>query len=131
MSETATTVPTIVTARSARNAAAMFNYGNIISLLLPFPLMIFWLGASMFVYTMNRHHPCEKVGHYTQQAAYRFYGVTGFFVAVAIFIPVNINYYLVAWVVGTALLLPLTLRDLRRIRRDDWEDMEILPEPAE
>ena len=34
-----------------------------------------WLGLSMLVYAMNRHHPNPKVGHYTQQAAYRFYGV--------------------------------------------------------
>ncbi|MCK7581443.1 MAG: hypothetical protein MZV65_41295 [Chromatiales bacterium] len=50
---------------------------------MPFPLLIFWFGASMLVYALNRHHPNPKVGHYTQQAAYRFYGVTGFFVAIA------------------------------------------------
>ncbi|HSH28610.1 MAG TPA: hypothetical protein VK971_01785 [Thiohalobacter sp.] len=131
MSETATTATHRVTARSARFSAAVFNYGNIISLLAPFPLMIFWLGASMFVYAMNRHHPNEKVGHYTQQAAYRLYGVTGFFVAVAMFLPVNLNYYLIAWAIGATILLPLTLRDLIRIRRESWEDMEILAEPQE
>ena len=31
----------------------------------------------MLVYAMNRHHPNPKVGHYTQQAATRFYAVTG------------------------------------------------------
>lgn len=131
MTETATTATHLVTARSARFSAALFNYGSIISLLAPFPLMIFWLGASMFVYAMNRHHPNEKVGHYTQQAAYRFYGVTGFFVAVAMFLPVNLNYYLIAWAVGAAILLPLSLRDLTRIRRERWDDMEILVEPQE
>lgn len=131
MTETATTATHLVTARSARFSAALFNYGSIISLLAPFPLMIFLLGASMFVYCMNRHHPNEKVGHYTQQAAYRFYGVTGFFVAVAMFLPVNLNYYLIAWAVGAAILLPLSLRDLARIRRERWDDMEILVEPQE
>ena len=65
------------------------NYGNLVAILIPFPLLIFWFGASMLVYALNRHHPDPRVGHYTQQAAYRFYGVTGFFVAVATFIPVS------------------------------------------
>lgn len=118
----------IVTAQSARKAAAVFNYGNIISMILPFPLMIFWLGASMFVYTMNRHHPNPKVGHYTQQAAYRFYGLTGTFVAVGMFLPVEIIYYLIAWAIGAAILVPWSLLDLRKIKRDHWEDQVITEE---
>jgi len=115
----------VATARSARKAAALFNYGNIISLLLPFPLLIFWLGASMFVYAMNRHHPNPKVGHYTQQAAYRFYGITGFFVAVAMFLPVNFTYYAIAWAVTAVILIPWSIIDLRRISREHWEDTPI------
>ncbi len=116
---------TIVTAQSARRAATLFNYGNIISLLLPFPLMIFWLGASMFVYALNRHHPNEKVGHYTQQAAYRYYAITGFFVAVAMFLPVNFIYYGIAWAIAAVIIIPWSIVDLRRIKKDSWEDMVI------
>ena len=79
---------------------------------------------------MNRHHPDPKVGHYTQQAAYRFYGVTGFFVAVATFIPGGgWNYYLAAWALGAVILIPWSIFDLVRIRRDRWEDLQIPVKP--
>ena len=112
--------------RRARSAAAVFNYGNIISIIVPIPLGMLWLGLSMLVYAMNRHHPNPRVGHYTQQAAYRFYGVTGFFVAAATFIPGGgWNYYLIAWGLAAAVLVPWSIIDLIRIRRDSWEDMQI------
>ena len=87
---------------------------------------------SMLVYAMNRHHPNEKVGHYTQQAAYRFYAITGFFVAAAIFIPGgDWDYYLIAWALAALVLIPWSIFDLVRIRRDDWEDMELPVESHE
>ena len=112
--------------RKARSAAAVFNYGNILAIILPVPLGMLWLGMSMLVYAMNRHHPNEKVGHYTQQAAYRFYAVTGFFVAAATFIPGGgWDYYLVAWALAALILIPWSIVDLVRIRNDDWQDMEV------
>lgn len=115
--------------RKARSAAALFNYGNIIAILLPIPLGMLWLGMSMLVYAMNRHHPNPRVGYYTQQAAYRFYGVSGFFVAIATFIPGGgWDYYLVAWGLAAAVLVPWSILDLMRIRRERWDDMQI---PAE
>ncbi|VAW77272.1 FIG01182189: hypothetical protein [hydrothermal vent metagenome] len=109
----------------ARRAAAVFNYGNILAILVPIPLGMLWLGMSMLVYAMNRHHPNEKVGHYTQQAAYRFYAVTGFFVAAATFIPGGgLTYYLIAWAFAALILIPWSIIDLLRIRRDTWSDME-------
>ncbi len=112
--------------RKARAAAAVFNYGNIIAVIVPVPLGMLWLGASMLVYAMNRHHPDPKVGHYTQQAAYRFYGVSGFFVAVATFIPGGgWNYYLVSWALAAAILIPWSIFDLIRIRRDRWDDLQL------
>ena len=81
-----------------------------VAILVPFPLLIFWFGASMLVYAMNRHHPNPKVGHYTQQAAYRFYGVTGFFVVVATFIPGGgWIWYLTAWTLAALVLIPCPL----------------------
>lgn len=110
----------------ARSAAAVFNYGNIIAMIVPIPLGMLWLGLSMLVYAMNRHHPNEKVGHYTQQAAYRFYAIAGFFTAAATFIPGGgWTYYLIAWGFGAAVLIPWSILDLIRIRRDRWEDIQV------
>ncbi len=115
----------VLTARSCRFAASLFNYGNIITVLLP-PVGLLWLAASMVIYALNRHHPNERVGYYTQQAAYRIYGVTGVIVAAAIFIPKNgLNYYLAIWALAVLIIVPLSIRDLVRIRRDDWCDVEV------
>lgn len=116
----------VLSGAKSRNAAALFNYGNIIAVLVPVPLGMLWVGISMLVYAMNRHHPDAKVGHYTQQAAYRFYGVSGFFVAAATFIPGgHWEYYLAAWVLAAAILIPWSLYDLFRIRRDRWDDVPL------
>ena len=112
--------------RKARQAAAIFNIGNIIAILVPVPLGMLWFGLSMLVYALNRHHPNEKVGHYTQQAAYRFYAITGFFVAAATFIPGGgWAYYLIAWGLAAAILVPWSIYDLIRIRRERWDDMQV------
>lgn len=128
-SMTVTGTTHVLSGRRARTAATLFNYGNIISILLPVPIGILWVGMSMLVYAMNRHHPNEKVGHYTQQAAYRFYGITGFFVAAATFIPgKGLTYYLIAWGAAAAIIIPWSILDIIRISRDDWQDMEITVE---
>ena len=114
-----------LSAKSCRFAAALFNYGNIITVLLP-PVGMLWLAASMVIYALNRHHPNEKVGHYTQQAAYRFYGITGFFVAAATFIPGSgLTYYLVAWAAAGFILVPWSIYDLIKISKDTWVDTPI------
>lgn len=116
----------IVPGRRARAAASLFNIGNVIAILVPIPLGMLWLGLSMLVYAMNRHHPNEKVGHYTQQAAYRFYGIAGFFVAAAAFIPGGgWDYYLIAWALAALILVPWSILDLVRIRRDQWSDVTL------
>ena len=107
----------VVSARSARFAARVFNYGNIIAMLIPVPVGILWLGASMLVYALNRHNPNPRVGHYTQQAAYRLYGVMGFVVVGATFFGTNAVYWLCA-----AVLIPWAIVDLRRINREPWQD---------
>lgn len=119
----------IVRAASSRRAAALFSWGNIIALLLPMPLGVLWLGGSMVLYAMNRHHPNPRVGHYTQQAAYRFYGVVGFVVAAAVFIPGNgLQWWLGAWGLCAAVLIPWSLFDLWRIRCEVWQDVEMDPD---
>ncbi|NOY66998.1 MAG: hypothetical protein GXP13_06275 [Gammaproteobacteria bacterium] len=115
----------VLSAKSSRFAASLFNYGNIIAVLLP-PVGMLWLAMSMVVYALNRHHPNEKVGEYTQQAAYRIYGVTGLIVAAAIFIPKDsVNYYLAIWAVSVLIIVPWSIVDLWRIRKDDWQELEI------
>lgn len=126
MADISATPVRLATARRARSAAALFNIGNIIAILVPIPLGMLWFGVSMFVYAMNRHHPNEKVGYYTQQAAYRFYGITGFFVAAATFIPGSgLIYYLVAWAAAGFILVPWSIYDLVKISKDTWVDTPI------
>ena len=110
---------------SARTAASLMDYGNIVAIVF-IPLIIFWFGASMLVYAMNRHHPNPKVGHYTQWAAYRFYGVVGFFTAAALFIPGGgWPYYIAAWILAALVIIPWSILDLIRIRRDEWVDIPL------
>ncbi|HRZ23726.1 MAG TPA: hypothetical protein P5284_01575 [Candidatus Contendobacter sp.] len=121
-----TVIGKVARGSSAKRAASMMNYGNLIAILVPFPLLIFWFGASMLVYAMNRHHPNPKVGHYTQQAAYRFYGITGFFLVIAIFIPGGgWVWHLIAWIVAALILIPWSILDLRRIAREEWVDIPL------
>ena len=117
----------IVPARSARFAARIFNYGNIIAMIIPVPLGILWSGASMLIYALNRHHPNERVGHYTQQAAYRLYGVLGLVVVVATFFGTNPILWLITWAICAAILIPTSIIDLHRIRRETWTDT-VIPE---
>ena len=91
------TTATLITASSARRMASLFNYGNLIAILIPVPLGILWLGGSIAVYTMVRHHPNPRVGYYTQWAAYRFYGLAGFVVVVATFFSTSVMAWIITW----------------------------------
>jgi len=113
----------IITASSAKLAAKVFDYGNIIVTLIPV-LIPFWFGASIFIYAFMRHHPNPQVGERTQWAAYRFYGMIGTIVPVATFFPVDIRYYLVTWAVIAAVIIPWSIWALRKINQDDWQDTE-------
>lgn len=121
----------IVTGASARRAAKWFNYGTLIAMAVPLPLAIFWTGMSMLIYALNRHHPNPKVGHYTQWAAYRFYGVAGAAVAVAVFFPPSMMYYLTIWIIAALILVPWTLYDLYKINHDTWDDIVYTQETFE
>ncbi|RRQ24511.1 hypothetical protein D5687_01880 [Guyparkeria sp. SCN-R1] len=114
--------PTRISGKSARRAATWFNWGNIVAMIVPLPLAIFWTGLSMLVYALNKHHPNPKVGYYTQWAAYRFYGVAGTAMVVAVFAPPSLTFYLVLWVIAAVILIPWSLYDLYRIKQDTWED---------
>lgn len=129
---TATAAATQISGRSARLAASLFNIGCIAAILLPVPLGLLWLGGSMVVYAMNRHHPNPLVGHYTQRMAYVFYGVAGLFVAVAIFFSgTSWVPYVVAWAIGAAVVIPFALLELWRLRRESWEDLVLENQPEQ
>jgi hypothetical protein len=99
----------IIPAKNARMFARLFNFGNLLALLpglvvAPIILLgeherismifmfiamivppILWFGLSIMIYIISRHHPNELVGHYTQQAAYRFYGMIGVVIPIGTF----------------------------------------------
>lgn len=148
MTDHAATQPGLqqISARSARRTAALFNYGNIIAmvpgaLLAPYILVakptgvatvllfvlmivppILWFGASMVVYAMARHHPNADVGHYTQRAAYRFYGMFGVVIPVGTFYGTNWHLWIITGGVVALVLIPWSLWDLHRIRAHAWQD---------
>lgn len=115
----------VVTAKSSRRGPVLFNVFNIIATLVPFPLMVFWLGASIVLYAMNRHHPNPKVAYYIQWAAYRLYAIAGLAVPVATFFSVTLTPWLVYWAFAAIVMIPWSIFDLIRIRRDTWEDTVI------
>lgn len=113
-----------VTADSARKTAKTFYYGNILSVLIPFPVFILWFGAGILVYAMLRHHPNPRVGYYTQIAAYHYYGLAGGLVPVLTFAPGDffVKWWWALWIVCVVVLLPLSIRQILRINRETWHD---------
>ena len=120
---------TAISAQSAKRSACWFNYGNLLAVLIPMPIMVFWFGASIAVYAMLRHHPNPRVGHYTQWAAYRFYGLLGLVVVVATFYGTSITAWLITWAVLAIIMVPWTLYDLILIYKEEWHDTALAVEP--
>jgi hypothetical protein len=136
-----------VTGRSCRRAASTFDWGNLIAVSLAgIPLflvsgevgmativaailgivpLIFWFGASMMVYAMCRHHPENRVGHFTQWAAYRYYALMGSLIVVGTFFPPDLDYYRAYWVVAAVILIPWTIVALVRTHRERWHDVQV------
>lgn len=117
----------VITAESSRKTARIFYFGNILSVLIPFPIFILWFGASMFVYAMLRHHPNPRVGYYTQIAAYHYYGLAGLLVPVLTFAPGDffVKYWVHLWVVCAAVIIPLAVTQIMKINKEPWHDVQI------
>lgn len=116
----------IISASSARRSAAIFNYGNLLAIIFPMPIGVLWFAASIAVYIIFRHHANPRVGHYTQWAAYRFYGLVGLVVVVATFYGRSLLDWLITWAVVAAILIPWTLYDLYLIyKKENWQDTEV------
>ncbi|MBU1724932.1 MAG: hypothetical protein KJ892_13895 [Gammaproteobacteria bacterium] len=116
--------PIIIKADDARKTAKIFYYGNIVAALIPFPVFILWFGASMFVYAMFRHHPNPRVGYYTQIGAHHYYGLAGALVPVLTFAPGDFfaKWWWALWIACAAVLIPLAVRQIVRINREEWQD---------
>jgi hypothetical protein len=118
----------LLSANSQRFSARIFNLCSMVAVSVPVLVMI-WIAASIFVYASVAHHPNEKVVHYNRIAGYRFYGATG---ALVIFgqpiyglFSVWWQGLLAVWLVAAVVVLPLGVRDLFRVQRENWQDMEI------
>lgn len=138
-----------ISATSARRAAQLFSLGNLIamlpglivapiillgqptktSMIFLFILMvvppILWFGLSIIVYIIARHHPNPRVGHYTQWAAYRFYGMFGIVIPVGTFYGNQWQLWIATGGVVALILIPWSLLDLYRIYRENWQDITI------
>lgn len=143
----------IISATNARMFARLFNAGNFLSLLpglIVAPIILFteveqtgmifmfiamivppilWFGLSIMIYIIARHHPNALVGHYTQQAAYRYYGMIGIVIPVGTFFGTNWEPWIMMGGVVGIILVPWTIWELIKIQKENWQDIEIKIEP--
>ena len=116
-----------LSANSQRLSATIFNIVSMVASTLP-PLLMIWIAASIFVYASVAHHPNPRVVHYNRIAGYRFYGVAGSMVVFGQ--PIyglfgNWHGLVAVWAIIALVVIPLGLRDLVRVQREDWQDMDI------
>ena len=123
------TVEKLISASQCRSSAQIFIIGSIISVLIP-PLLMIWIAASIFAYASVAHHPDMRVREYQRWAGYRFYGLVGTLVVVLNFsgamnawVGGGKNLLLTVWAVSILVIVPLGIRDLIRIRRENWQDV--------
>jgi len=139
----------IITAANARMFARLFNLGNLLSVLpglIIAPIILFaelervsmiflfiamivppilWFGFSIMIYIISRHHPNTMVGHYTQQAAYRYYGMIGIVIPVGTFFGTDWEMWILMGGVVAAVIVPWTIWELIKTQKEDWQDIVI------
>lgn len=142
----------VISATNAKRSARMFNLGNLFSVLPglivaismlfiePTRLMmifmfiamvvppILWFGLSIMIYIIVRHHPNNQVGHFTQQAAYRYYGMIGIVIPVGTFFGTDWNLWILTGGIVALVLIPWTIWDLIKIEQYDWQETTIMTE---
>lgn len=117
-----------ITADKCRFAAQVFNLATIVAILIPLPLLMIWVGASMFVYAANAHHPDERVAQYTRRAGFRFYAVTG---AMVIFGQPIVSWLgglkgtIAIWAIIAVTLIPTAVWEILKARREEWRDIVV------
>ena len=77
------------------------------------------------IYIIARHHPNERVGHYTQQAAYRYYGMIGIVIPVGTFFGTDWQLWIMMGGVVGIVLIPWTLWELMKVQKENWQDVTI------
>ncbi len=115
-----------LSAQSCRFSAQIFNLASIVAVLLPLPLLMIWVGASMFVYAANAHHPDERVARYTRRAGFRFYAVAGSLVIAGqpiISTLGAVKGVIVIWILLALGIIPAALWDIFKARREVWRDI--------
>ncbi|MBU1691183.1 MAG: hypothetical protein KJ958_10300 [Gammaproteobacteria bacterium] len=125
------TVEKLISATQCRRSAQIFIIGSMISVLVP-PLIMVWIAASIFAYASVAHHPDMRVREYQRWAGYRFYGVVGTLIVVLNFsgemkdlLGGGMNLLFTVWAVSLLAVVPLGIRDLIRIHRENWQDMRV------
>jgi hypothetical protein len=123
------TIEKRVSAAQCRRSAQLFILGSILAVVV-FPLIMVWIAASIFVYASAAHHPDHRVGEFQRWAGYRFYGLVGTLVVTLNFsgemkawVGGGVNLLIAVWVVSLLVVVPLGIRDLIRISRENWQDM--------
>ena len=140
----------IIPAKNALMFARLFNLGNLLSLLpglIVAPLIlladqertsmifmfiamivppILWFGLSIMIYIISRHHPNQLVGHYTQQAAYRYYGMIGIVIPVGTFFGTDWKPWILMGGLVGLILVPWTIWELIKTQKEDWQDIKIV-----
>ncbi len=125
------TVEKWVSAAQCRRSAQIFIIGSMIAVLVP-PLLMVWIAASIFAYASVAHHPDMRVREYQRWAGYRFYGLVGTLIVVLNFsgelkalLGGGMNLLFTVWAVSILVVVPLGIRDLIRISRENWQDMKV------
>lgn len=138
-----------IRAESSRMSARLFSIGNLLAflpglLVAPFILLsdpertamilmfvamivppILWFGFSIMIYIIARHHPHEVVGYYTQQSAYRYYGMIGLIIPVGTFFGTDWELWIITGGAVGLVLVPWTIWDLIQIQKYNWQDIEV------
>jgi len=125
------TVEKMVSAAQCRRSAQIFIIGSMIAVLVP-PLLMVWIAASIFAYAAIAHHPDMRVREYQRWAGYRFYGLVGTLIVVLNFsgelkdvLGGGMNLLFTVWALSLLVVVPLGIRDLIRISRENWQDMMV------
>lgn len=125
------TVEKLVSATQCRRSAQIFIIGSMIAVLVP-PLLMVWIAASIFAYASVAHHPDMRVREYQRWAGYRFYGLVGTLIVVLNFsgemkdlLGGGMNLLFTVWALSLLVVVPLGIRDLIRIHRENWQDMMV------
>jgi hypothetical protein len=125
------TVEKLISAAQCRRSAQIFIIGSMISVLVP-PLLMVWIAASIFAYASVAHHPDLRVREYQRWAGYRFYGLVGSLIVVLNFsgemkawLGGGMNLVFTVWALSLLVVVPLGIRDLIRIHRENWQDMKV------